>query len=77
MRILIIIYEYPPIGGGGGAAARDICRGLVRRGHDVKVLTAHYQGLPTRQQDEGVDVYDPKTGRFRHFPFNFDEDKSP
>lgn len=56
MRILIIIYEYPPIGGGGGAAARDICRGLVRRGHEVKVLTAHYQGLPTRQQDEGVDV---------------------
>ncbi|GER78958.1 MAG: glycosyltransferase family 4 protein [Anaerolineales bacterium] len=56
MRILVVIHEYPPIGGGGGAAARDICRGLARRGHDVKILTAHYKGLPRRERDEGVDV---------------------
>lgn len=56
MRIIVIIHEYPPIGGGGGAAAREICRGLVRRGHEVKVLTAHYKGLSHRETDEGVDV---------------------
>ncbi len=56
MRVLVVIYEYPPIGGGGGAAARDICRGLAKRGHDVKILTAHFKGLPRREQDEGVDV---------------------
>lgn len=56
MRVLVIIHEYPPIGGGGGAAARDICRGLAKRGYEVKVLTAHYKGLSRREQDEGVAV---------------------
>jgi glycosyltransferase involved in cell wall biosynthesis len=56
MRLLILIHEYPPIGGGGGAAARDICRGLACRGHEVKVLTAHCKGLPSREMDENVEV---------------------
>lgn len=67
MRVLVITHEYPPIGGGGGAAARDICRGLARRGHDVKVLTAHYQGLPTRESDEGVDVIRLRSWRGQPF----------
>lgn len=67
MRVLVVIYEYPPIGGGGGAVARDICRGLAKRGHDVKILTAHYKGLPRREQDEGVDVI--RLPSFRRQPY--------
>ncbi|MEI7844899.1 MAG: glycosyltransferase family 4 protein [Chloroflexota bacterium] len=46
MRILTLIHEYPPVGGGGGRVARDIAQGLAKRGHEVRILTAHMEGLP-------------------------------
>jgi len=54
MKILTLIYEFPPIGGGGGRAANDICKGLVARGHSVTVLTAHMQGLPFEEYKDGI-----------------------
>ncbi|MDP1544937.1 MAG: glycosyltransferase family 4 protein [Anaerolineales bacterium] len=54
MRILTVIYEFPPIGGGGGRAAYDICMELAARGHDVTVLTAHMQGLPRDEVKDGL-----------------------
>jgi len=54
MRILTLIYEFPPIGGGGGRAAYDICKGLAARGHEVTVLTAHMQGLPFEEHKDGI-----------------------
>lgn len=71
MRVLVITHEYPPIGGGGGAAARDICRGLARRGHEVKVLTAHYKGLAARESDSGVDVIRLRSWRGQPFRASF------
>ena len=53
MRILTIIHEFPPIGGGGGRAAYDICTELAARGHDVTVLTAHMDGLPLDEKQDG------------------------
>jgi L-malate glycosyltransferase len=56
MRILVIIYEFPPIGGGGGRAAYDICKELAARGHDITVLTAHMRGLPFQDDVDGIRV---------------------
>jgi glycosyltransferase involved in cell wall biosynthesis len=54
MKILTLIYEFPPVGGGGGRAAYDICKGLAARGHQVTVLTAHMQGLPFEEFRDGI-----------------------
>ncbi|MBS1249354.1 MAG: 2-deoxystreptamine glucosyltransferase [Chloroflexi bacterium] len=45
MRILILNYEYPPVGGGGGQVSEDIAQGLAKRGHEIMVLTSHMEGL--------------------------------
>lgn len=54
MRILVMIYEYPPVGGGGGQAAQDICVKLAERGHEIQVLTAHWGNLPQIENQDGV-----------------------
>lgn len=71
MRILTVIYEFPPIGGGGGRAAYDICRELATRGHDVTVLTAHMQGLPFRENADGVRVIRISSFRTEFFRATF------
>ena len=56
MKILVLIHEFPPVGGGGGRVALDICSGMVRRGHEVTVLTAHLKGLPKEENVDGIRV---------------------
>lgn len=63
MRILVISHEYPPIGGGGGRVAQDLCEGLVKRGHEVRVLTAHIDGLPLEEERAGVHIQRLISGR--------------
>lgn len=54
MRVLVLNYEFPPIGGGGGRVSRDIASGLVKLGHQVMVVTSRTSGLPAREEIEGV-----------------------
>ena len=56
LRILVICYELPPVGGGGGRIALDVARGLLGRGHSVRVLTSHVAGLAREETIEGVSV---------------------
>ena len=56
MRILMVNYEYPPLGGGGGIATRDIAVELAKR-HEVDVLTSSGPDLAPEEVCDGVRIY--------------------
>lgn len=57
MRILLINYEYPPVGGGGATATRAIAQSLCRAGHQVVVMTGRFGNLAHEQGEDGVVVH--------------------
>ena len=57
MRILMINYEFPPLGGGGGVASYQIARALTERQHEVDVLTTRWRDLPAEETVDGLGVY--------------------
>lgn len=57
MKILVLIYEFPPVGGGGGQVALDICRVLSKRQHRIRVQTAWVKGLPKAETEFGFKVF--------------------
>jgi glycosyltransferase involved in cell wall biosynthesis len=63
MRILVLNYEFPPIGGGGGRFTADLCRHLARFGHELRVQTSRFRGLPHKEVHEGYEIYRTWSGR--------------
>ncbi|MEI7644001.1 MAG: glycosyltransferase family 4 protein [Chloroflexales bacterium] len=49
MRIMMLNYEYPPIGGGASPITRALSEELARAGHAVDVVTMGYRDLPFRE----------------------------
>ena len=56
MRIIIINYEYPPLGGGAATATYYIARELVRMGDETVVITSHFKNLPRQETQDGVRI---------------------
>lgn len=57
LRILVINYEYPPIGGGGGIICSQLCKHLSRLGHRIDVITMAYKELPREEIRDGVRIF--------------------
>ncbi len=66
MKILVLCYEYPPIGGGGGNVAKSVAEQLVARGHEVRVQTAALGWKSKREVIGGVEVF--RTASLRRVP---------
>jgi glycosyltransferase involved in cell wall biosynthesis len=56
LNILVLCYEYPPIGGGGGVGAMQYAEAWAEAGHKVTVLTSWDKGLQRREQLRGVEL---------------------
>ena len=55
MRILLINYEFPPLGGGAANATKHLA-GEWRAGHEVTVLTSAYGDLPRQEIMNGFTI---------------------
>jgi glycosyltransferase involved in cell wall biosynthesis len=56
MNILMLCYEYPPIGGGGGIGVRNYAEAWAAKGHRVMVLTSRAKGLQARERMNGLEI---------------------
>jgi len=63
MKILVLNYEYPPLGGGASPVSQEIAHQYVKHGHRVDVVTMGYGDLPQQENDQGVNVYRVKCWR--------------
>ncbi|MEA3210644.1 MAG: hypothetical protein QOE70_3701 [Chthoniobacter sp.] len=63
MRILVLCYEYPPLGGGGGRVAKSIAEQMVSRGYEVRVQTAALGWHSQHETISGVEVFRTASGR--------------
>jgi len=57
MKILLLNYEYPPVGGGGGVSTKVLSESWVELGNQVTVVTSGYKNLPYYSTENGVGVY--------------------
>ena len=73
MKLLVLNYEYPPLGGGAGVICKNIAEGLASLGHDITVLTTYYDGTETTCIENGVRVIRLKSRRKDIFQSNVRE----
>src|SRR5258706_6724537 len=56
MRILLVNYEYPPVGAGAATATAEIARAAARQGHETMVLTTAFGELEGFVREGDVSV---------------------
>lgn len=57
LNILVLNYEFPPIGGGAGVVSYDISKRLAEAGHQVTVVTMGFEQLPSYEEKDGMRIY--------------------
>ena len=56
-KILILNYEYPPLGGGGGRVSHSLAKGFTKKGYSVDVITSKFGNLPHCEVVDGIHIY--------------------
>jgi len=55
-RLLVINYEYPPLGGGAGNATAHIARHMAALDREVLVVTSAFKGFPAEESVDGYGI---------------------
>lgn len=56
MKILVLNYEFPPIGGGASTVSYEISKEIAALGHEVDVITMAYKNIPSREIKDGINI---------------------
>jgi len=56
MNLLIINYEYPPVGGGSSYAGREMAKAMVKLGHEITMVTSRTPLLKGYSEENGVRI---------------------
>lgn len=57
VRILMLNYEFPPLGAGGSTSSFNLGRNIVALGHQVDIVTMGFRGIPNEETMNGIRVF--------------------
>ena len=57
MRILVLNYEYPPLGSGSAPVCRDLAFEMAEIGHQVTIVTMGYREIPAYEIQNRVEIF--------------------
>lgn len=70
MNILILNYEYPPLGGGAGIVTQHLASCFINTNHEVTVVTTWFSGEPEFFSENGLTIIRLKSKRKVSFQSN-------
>lgn len=70
MNILILNYEYPPLGGGAGIVSQHLANEFCSNGHQVTVITTWFPGEPEYFSENNLSVIRLKSKRKHTYESN-------
>lgn len=65
MKLLILCYEYPPIGGGGAKVVYGLTTRLSKLGHEVDLVTMGYKKFARFEKNDNLNIYRVKCLRLK------------
>lgn len=70
IRLLLLNYEYPPLGGGAGVVTKHLVKEFSEKQIHTTLVTTWFEGLKEEEHAEGLSIYRLKSRRRKTFQSN-------